>query len=234
MSPTVVCIRHAQGYHNLGKEYHSMSDPRLTKLGERQCSILKNSGIVDHSKVSVVTASPLTRTIHTAYLLFRDTLETEHCHPAIIALPDTQESTDYPCDIGTDVDQLQEQCANEKWPVDLSRLDTSWNKKAAGTRYSASSQAITRRANAARKQIRQILRDLVDAGNPDAQVVLVTHGGYLHYFTEDWTDSDKYPGTGWSNTEARTYTFTSSVHSDDERAALTETKESLSRRGRHN
>jgi hypothetical protein len=32
-------------------------------------------------------------------------------------------------------------------------------------------------------------------------------GGFLHYITDDWDSKDKFPGTGWANTEFRSYTF---------------------------
>jgi hypothetical protein len=52
-------------------------------------------------------------------------------------------------------------------------------------------------------------------------------GGFLHYFTEDWTDSNHFAGTGWANTEFRSYTF--SPHEPDE-AHIIETPESKARR----
>jgi hypothetical protein len=52
-------------------------------------------------------------------------------------------------------------------------------------------------------------------------------GGFLHYFTEDWTDSARFQGTGWANTEYRSYSF--STYQPDE-AHLIETSESKRRR----
>lgn len=54
-------------------------------------------------------------------------------------------------------------------------------------------------------------------------------GGFLHYFTEDWNESNKFAGTGWANTEWRSYTFASSL-SDPSDAHLSETPESRQRR----
>jgi hypothetical protein len=59
------------------------------------------------------------------------------------------------------------------------------------------------------------------------EIVVVTHGGYLHYFTEDWDGHEKFTGTGWENTEWRSYEFVSAT---DERASLRETSESRVRR----
>lgn len=232
MAPTLICVRHAQGFHNLGAEFHSLRDPKLTDLGKQQCTTLRDSGLVDQGKISLVVSSPLTRTIHTAFLSFQPAIEGGRCQPRIIALPDTQETSDFPCDTGSDVEVLQEICAAEHWPVDLSRLDSKWNDKSINGRYSPSGTAVIARAQAARQQIRLLMKELVDAGDSDAQVVLVTHGGYLHYFTNDWEDSNKYLGTGWLNTETRAYTYAAGVESNDDDAALVETMKSRVRRGK--
>jgi hypothetical protein len=88
----------------------------------------------------------------------------------------------------------------------------------------------------------------------------VTHGGLLHYLTEDWEDSSLYQGewinkvnnrkqrtyrqcasgTGWLNTEYRTYKFSDTVDTEDieghklsgDDATIIETPESRTRRGK--
>lgn len=56
-------------------------------------------------------------------------------------------------------------------------------------------------------------------------------GGFLHYFTEDWTGSDLHNGTGWANTEFRSYTFDpSNSPSENPEAHLVETPASRKRR----
>jgi len=52
-------------------------------------------------------------------------------------------------------------------------------------------------------------------------------GGFLHYFTEDWSDGQRFSGTGWANTELRSYNFTGTNVND---AHLVETRESRNRR----
>ena len=59
------------------------------------------------------------------------------------------------------------------------------------------------------------------------EIVVVTHGGFLHYFTEDWDGHEKFTGTGWANTEVRSYEF---VTGAEEGASLMETRESRLRR----
>lgn len=232
MAPTLHLVRHAQGYHNLGTQFHILPDPKLTPLGQEQCANLQKLSFPNQSHISLVTASPLTRTIHTAALTFQPALSNGTCKPHIIALPDAQETSDFPCDTGSDVDILTRKCADEKWPVDLSLLHEGWNDKSSTSRYSPDAEALKFRAKATRQQLRQLSRELVAAGNPDAHVVLVSHGGLLHYITEDWEESEKYVGTGWYNCETRSYAWEAGVDNDDDEAHILETKESRLRRGK--
>jgi len=143
-----------------------------------------------------------------------------------MALPELQETSDLPCDTGSDPPKLKEEFASGKWKgtVDLELVKDGWNDKAADGRWAPSADKIEARARVARRW----LRDLgMKAGGKDVEMVVVTHGGYLHYFTEDWTGHEKFLGTGWQNTEFRSYNFR---HEDDENASIVETPESRDRR----
>ncbi|KAL0933707.1 phosphoglycerate mutase family protein [Colletotrichum truncatum] len=234
MSPVIHCIRHGQGFHNIGAGCYTLPDPHLTPLGEEQCKTLRKTAFSDQSKISLVLASPLCRTLQSAHLVFQPALTTSSkCHPEIIAIPDAQETSDDPCDIGTDPSVLRRVVNENKWPVDLSLVEDGWNVKALGTRYSPESHAIAARARDARILIRQKIRQLIEQGDADPQVALVTHGSFLHYFTGDWEDSWLKPATGWQNCETRTYTFKHDLMDDmDLEARLNETMESRLRRGK--
>ncbi|KAF5258921.1 hypothetical protein FOXYS1_10481 [Fusarium oxysporum] len=236
MSPVIHCIRHGQGFHNVGAGCYTLPDPRLTPLGEEQNLALRETAFSDQSKISLVLASPLCRTLQSAYLVFQSALEgSSKCHPEIIAIPDAQETSDDPCDVGTDPSVLRKVVTESNWPVDLSLVQDGWNVKALGTRYSPESNAIAARARDARIFIRQKIRQLIEQGDTDPQVALVTHGGFLHYFTDDWEDSWLNPGTGWKNCETRSYVFEQGVMKDiDVEVRLTETMESRLRRGKGN
>ncbi|RMD41627.1 hypothetical protein DV735_g3475, partial [Chaetothyriales sp. CBS 134920] len=233
MAPILHCVRHAQGFHNLGIEYSHLPDPFLTPKGEGQCNDLKNGHFADQSRLSLITASPLRRTLHTAFLTFQPALTAKGY--SILALPDTQETSDFPCDTGSDVDKLQEYSREQGWPVDLSLLSDKWNVKTRDGRYSPHGKAVTARAKAARQLLRQKALELVAAGQPDAEIVLVTHGGFLHYFTNDWENASLETGTGWTNCETRSYTFADldgNADSDEEdEVRLVETLTSRQKRG---
>lgn len=234
MSPIIHCIRHGQGFHNLGAGFYSIRDPQLTPLGEEQCEALRKTSFPDQSNISLITASPLCRTLHTAFLTFSPALTSNRkCPPQILALPDTQETSDDLCDIGSDPSVLCSIVAENNWPVDLSLIKDGWNVKTLESRYSPHSTAIKARARDARVFLRQKIRELVRDGDIDAQIILVTHGGYLHYFADDWEDSYQYPGTGWHNCETRSYAFEEDFMADvDGEARLTETMESRQKRGK--
>lgn len=57
-------------------------------------------------------------------------------------------------------------------------------QKASG-RYAPTNKALKERARAARRWLK---------ARPEKEIVMVTHGGFLHYFTEDWEDSSQFQG----------------------------------------
>ncbi|KAK5113396.1 hypothetical protein LTR62_003496 [Meristemomyces frigidus] len=208
MTPTLHLVRHAQGFHNLNVANHIIHDPVLTPLGEEQCRTLA-ANFPYHDRVEAVVASPMKRTIATALLGFSQDLQ--RTGTKLICLPEVQETSDLPCDTGSSVEELREFFAGK--PVDFSLVAPDWNSKKG--KFAAKERAIEARAREAR---RWLMRRL------EKEVVVC---GYLHYFTEDWADSNRFNGTGWANTEYRSYTFSSF---EPEEAHLVETEESKARR----
>ncbi|PWY78362.1 phosphoglycerate mutase family protein [Aspergillus heteromorphus CBS 117.55] len=224
MPPIIHCVRHAQGVHNLNTANHVIPDPLLTELGNEQCQKLRDS-FPRHAQIDLVTASPLRRTLYTALQSFEPVFQA-HPDTKLIALPDVQETSDVPCDTGSEPAALAEEMGQR---VDLGLVREGWNVKTG--RYAPTHKAIKERARAARRWLK---------ARPEKEIVLVSHGGFLHYFTEDWEESSLYQGTGWTNTEYRTYEFTEDIHLDDleglkldgDNASLVETRESRQRRGK--
>ncbi|KAL8715850.1 MAG: hypothetical protein Q9220_000517 [cf. Caloplaca sp. 1 TL-2023] len=138
----------------------------------------------------------------------------------LIALPEIQETSNLPCDTGSNVSILKEEFKDK--PVDLSLLTADWDSKQG--KWAPERKAIEQRCREARKWLK---------ARQETAIVVVTHGGLLHYLTEDWTGAAKFQeialqGTGWENTEFRSFHF---VDGDDENAAIEETGESRQRRG---
>ncbi|KAJ5899604.1 hypothetical protein N7495_004348 [Penicillium taxi] len=225
MPPIIHCVRHAQGFHNLSAENFVLPDPTLTDLGHAQCRKLQED-FPYHTQIDLVTASPLHRTIDTALKSFEPVFAT-HPEMKLIALSDLQETSDLPCDTGTDPSDLREEYADK--PVNLNLVREGWNSNTG--RYAATNEAIDERARDARLWLK---------ARPEKEIIVVTHGSLLHYLTQDWEDSTLYHGTGWKNTEWRSYEFVEEIDKYDlqgrllegENATVVETLESRKRRGK--
>ncbi|KAL8736768.1 MAG: hypothetical protein Q9166_000134 [cf. Caloplaca sp. 2 TL-2023] len=230
-------IQVLEAIHNLTTANHGMHDPSLTSHGENQCLELR-SKFPHHDSVNLLVCSPLRRTIQTTMLAFEPEISRG---VQFIALADFQETSDLPCDTGSDLNILKEEFKDKH--VHLCMLPEDWNSKKG--KWAPHQDAIAARCREARKWLKA--RD-------EEVIVVVTHGGLLHYLTEDWTGSLKlqgnnatrflrrmkkkiFPssahkpnctGTGWENTEFRSYRF---VDGDDDNASMEEIDESRQRRG---
>lgn len=182
---TIYLVRHAQGYHNLNTANHALPDPDLTPLGEQQCRDLR-ANFPYHSKITHLVASPLRRTLYTCLLSFADEVEKKGIK--VVAQPLLQETSDLPCDTGSDPAKLEKEFG-EKGQVDLSLVEEGWNNKKG--KWAPEAEAVEKRAREARLWLRDVT---MKAEGDEVHVAIVTHGGLLHYFTEDWTDCDKFVG----------------------------------------
>ncbi len=197
-----------------------MHDPALTPLGESQCAALAKA-FPYHSEVTHLMASPLRRTLYTCLLSFPTEVA---AGLPILAVPEVQELSDLPCDTGSEPADLAREFTNGT--VDLTLVHPGWNSKTG--KWSPRSSALEARAKEARVFLRDFAQEWSRSnGGKDVQIVVVTHGGFLHYFTEDWEGTGKYSGTGWANCEYRSFEFQSM---GDARASVRELPESRERR----
>ncbi|KAJ4306037.1 hypothetical protein N0V88_000832 [Collariella sp. IMI 366227] len=229
--PTYIhLVRHAQGFHNLCEANHSLSDPDLTPLGKEQCAHLAKT-FPHHNQVTHLLASPLRRTLYTCLLSFAPALDHLKSQGGgegevkITALPDLQEVSPLPCDTGSPPSALSKEFDGE---VDFTQVSDGWNDKiSASSPYEPEMEKLEARARRARNWMREVGREWENAGRGDAHIVAVTHGGFLHFLTGiDGVRIEK--GTGWENTEWRTYEFVEGVMGkggDDGEARLRETGE---------
>lgn len=220
-------VRHAQGFHNLCADNLRMPDPLLTPLGEEQCATLQQTyGVDNHAKVRLLVSSPLRRTLQTTLLSFAPVSQRGI---RVLAVPELQEVSAMPSDVGTARAELEQQ--QQLFPadkVDLSRLHIGWTNKGPGSPYAFALPVLAARARSARRVLRDLTKDL----GADDRVVVVTHGGFLHFLTEDYEGVDPGRGTGWKNTEWRSFEFVgpSASGAEDENASLKETADSYERR----
>lgn len=171
MPPTIHFVRHAQGAHNGSAANEFLIDPGLTKAGEEQCQELR-AKFPHHDELSHVVVSPMRRAIQTGLLSFaRPELG------PVIASDLVQETSDAPNDIGSDLGKLRDAVGNA---VDLSRVGEAWNDKSTGQFFEPTWEKLLYRTKEARKMLREL------CGHGDGHVVVIAHGGVLHYLTEDW------------------------------------------------
>lgn len=114
----------------------------MTPHGETQCRDLYKE-FPFHDSVELIVASPLRRTIYTALLAFEEPLREKGLK--VIALPEVQETSDVPCDIGSDLEALAKEVMEKDLPVDLSLVVDAWNDKVS---------CIFRRSDVGRRLIR--------------------------------------------------------------------------------
>ncbi|CAO2655522.1 Nn.00g043250.m01.CDS01 [Neocucurbitaria sp. VM-36] len=231
MPPKIHLIRHAQGEHNATRDY-DIRDAVLTAKGKEQCQTLQST-FPHHGNVDIIFASPLRRTIQTAALSFGPALSRKEV--PFVLLPVLQEVSDIGCDVGIadsaeDVQRfLPEIFAEGELEFDISKLDASavtkgWNSKEGYWAYTK--EAISKRAADLRNMLFQ---------RPEAQlmlteqIILVTHGAFAHFLTEDWDVDDPMTGTAYNNCEHREFVFTDKSTGED--AHVVETRESRTRRG---
>ncbi|KAI1253495.1 hypothetical protein MGN70_005703 [Eutypa lata] len=152
MAPTVILIRHGEALH------------KLTEKGFEQCrklaEDLKTRFPFSEDECRIV-ASPLKRTLQTV----QHGLEwLRDCHVPVEVRAEWQETTDYPCDIGTELPLLE-----KDWPdFDFSNLDPVYPQKIG--LYEASEDAFQRRASFARRWLFE---------QPEKCIIVVTHSGFL-------------------------------------------------------
>lgn len=186
MAPsTTTCVRHAQGYHNISVANHAIHDPLLTPTGEEQCRILAQNFPKNHmDQLDLIVASPLKRTIYTALLSFAPAIKARNLK--ILLLPELQETSDLPCDTGSSLDEILKEFEGQPLDVSLMRKpeNANWNNKTG--RWAPNSSAIEDRARAAREYL---------YSRNEREIAVVTHGGFLHYFTQDWSDTNRLDGT---------------------------------------
>lgn len=155
-----------------------MHDPLLTPYGRQQCTHLQE--VFPYAQdVDLIIASPLKRTIYTALYSFDKKITSKDM--TIITLPEIQETSDLPCDTGSDLAELEHEFAGKK--IDFKLVQEGWNSKKG--KWTPTTKEVEERAKYARHWLRE---------RKEEHIVVVTHGGVLHYLTEDWAGFEGFMG----------------------------------------
>jgi len=224
MTIYVHLVRHAQGFHNLSAANQQLPDPDLTPLGEQQCATLRNA-FAHQEAITYLVASPMRRTIYTCLLSFAPAVASGK---KIIAYPEVQEVSNLPCDVGSDPARLRAEFG-AAGQVDLSLVQEGWNDKSFSSPWAPDMRKLEARARTARVWLRELGKKGTKEVDGDVRIAVVTHGGFLHFLTDDFDGLNQQMGTGWANTECRTYEFVE-PEGEDDKAALRETSLSWKRR----
>ncbi|KAJ4252393.1 hypothetical protein NW762_010991 [Fusarium torreyae] len=173
MPVTFHLVRHAQGFHNLSREHEKIQDPDLTDLGQRQCAALKAS-FPHHDKVTHFVTSPLKRALSTCLLGFAPPAEIP-----IIALAELKEVGDAPCDTGSNIELLKRDFPHF---LDLSYVPEAWTTVYDWVSWDVKLSQLKERAVKARLALQQLAQGLGE----NEHAVIVTHGAFLHFLTDDY------------------------------------------------
>ncbi|KAK6832159.1 hypothetical protein RU639_002664 [Aspergillus parasiticus] len=212
MSPIVHCVRHAQGVHNLSHANHHLSDPELTSLGEEQARTL-GARFPALDNIQLILSSPQRRAIQTALLAFSSHVGDDSLQ--VVAWPEVQEASGLICDTGGDLHDIQAEF--EKLPVDFALVEPGWHIKQG--KWAPVASRLLERAQLARQWLSQ---------RYEKELIVVSHGCFLHFLTDDWVNAVNSHTTDWANAEVRSFAFANDV---DESPALRETIQSRERRG---
>lgn len=176
MGPSkIYIIRHAESVHNVTKDF-SIRDPGLTPLGFTQASALTTT-FPAHSSIGVIISSPLRRTIETTLAAFGDAINKGKVKLALEG--ELQERSDFPCDTGRSPAEVK----NDFPVVDVSGLKDDWYVKEGANQ--ADDASVAERAKSVRKKLAEVVKGL--EGNDEKDVVVVTHGVFMKFLTEDET-----------------------------------------------
>lgn len=197
MTIIIHLVRHAQGFHNLNSINEAIPDPYLTPKGQAQCAALR-AAFPHHDTLTHLVASPMRRTLLTCHHAFhhhqprgQSDGSDEQPQPQrlrIAALPLVQEISTNPCDVGSEPAVLRAEYGDLRddgagW-LDDTALVRGWNDKTSeGSPYAPRPERLEERARAARRWLRDLGRN---HGDGDAEIAVVTHGGFLHFLTQDW------------------------------------------------
>lgn len=120
------------------------------------------------------------RTLRTCLLGFSSAVD---AGKRVIAQPEIQEVSSLPCDIGSAPELLVEEFGSEK--VDFGLVKEGWNDKSPGSPWEPEMAKLEQRARRARLWLRE-LGEKSQGVEGEVHIVVVSHGGYIHFFTQDW------------------------------------------------
>lgn len=172
----IIFLRHGQGQHNMAplEKNRLIHDARLTDYGVQRCKAY-SEGFPLKANIELYCASPMTRTIQTALCCFSDSIP-RTVTKKLLLLPDAQETTDLPCDVGSPVSTLREEFGEI---IDTHLVSEEWTSKKGV--YATDPSSLRARAKALRQWLWK---------RPESEILVVSHGAILDYVVEDNLDEN--------------------------------------------
>lgn len=157
-------------------------DPGLTPMG-REAARRFRKLYKYHIKPTLIVSSPLRRCLQTTTIAFGPMIRSGEVRA--IAHPGLQECSTKPCDTGTPLKVLREefpaiQFPDELFPRSAWPRNRSFQVRKIGTVYDDVPGLLLQRAVNFRKWLREEVSD--------QEVIVVTHGGFVHFFFDMWDD----------------------------------------------
>lgn len=108
-SKIIHLVRHAEGTHNVEKNYRSVenTDAPLTKFGINQCLTFSEEIARKLNNIECIITSPMTRAIQTAQFCFDEQINNEKV--PFIACEEWRETVNYLCDARRETSYLREE-----------------------------------------------------------------------------------------------------------------------------
>ncbi|KAL4734521.1 histidine phosphatase superfamily [Aspergillus similis] len=175
-------IRHAEGTHNPNHDT-TILDPPLTARGIEQATLL-NRNFPFKNEVGLVIASPLRRTIQTALLGMRDTIDTGYYTDgtggardgaAFLLQADIQAHSDRRCDTGSTASILRSEFPHLPW--ETLGLDPLFPAK--DGLYAPDMESLRKRGLKIQQFLEERFKELEHTGRSD--IVVVLHGGFIRF-----------------------------------------------------
>ncbi|KAI0116355.1 histidine phosphatase superfamily [Nemania sp. FL0031] len=218
MAPVIDVVRHAQAWHNTTGDTW-IRDPDLTTEGEKEAFILGLS-YTHMDQVSHIVSSPMWCAVRTCVIAFESALL---AGKKVVLLGELQETGPRPSDTGSSRETLEREFRPQ---VDISNLERDWFSKRQGSKYEPDLALIEERA----REARVFLRELAQKATDNAHIIVMSHGGFLHFLTEDFSGLREWRFSCYGNTKMRSFQFVD-LHGKDLDAKMVETEESCKSSG---
>ncbi|KAJ4854314.1 histidine phosphatase superfamily (branch 1) domain-containing protein [Trichoderma breve] len=186
---TIHIVRHGQALHNVDRGYPHR-DPALTEVGSQQAS-----KVCLPAQPDLVIVSPMTRTIHTALIIFDQYLSSSSTNVELQVWPELRETHDEAiCNKGLSRAEIA-----AKFPqFDFSACHEEWDYPP------HSSEGAVVRAETVRRRLKELSRSYKN-------IFLVTHRGFIAFLVK---------GERFDVCECRSYRFAAEGDVNDQRQGI--------------